>query len=247
MDRLFLDSAGHRRRFLDRLIFAFDPGHSGRCSRYDNAMAQRSKLLKTGQDDPAWIGGLESQMVETGVAIAAARVDFIGRLQAACDAAEHTEFPRAILAVTGTIEELIGKTSAVDVEDLFAHQLVESRAQDKVTGGAATGPHKSDLVAKMADKNMAADQCSTGEQKALLIGIVLSHARLIAAERGAPPILLLDEIAAHLDDGRRAALYEILQDLKAQVWMTGTDRSLFDAVQDSAQFFEIDDGQIRSV
>jgi DNA replication and repair protein RecF len=247
MDRLFLDSAGHRRRFLDRLIFAFDPGHSGRCSRYDNAMAQRSKLLKTGQDDPAWIGGLESQMVETGVAIAAARVDFIGRLQAACDAAEHTEFPRAILAVTGTIEELIGKTSAVDVEDLFAHQLVESRAQDKVTGGAAPGPHKSDLVAKMADKNMAADQCSTGEQKALLIGIVLSHARLIAAERGAPPILLLDEIAAHLDDGRRAALYEILQDLKAQVWMTGTDRSLFDAVQDSAQFFEIDDGQIRSV
>ena len=243
MDRLFLDSSGHRRRFLDRLVFAFDPGHSGRVNRYENALRQRSKLLKEGGDS-TWISGLEAQMAETGVAIAAARLDFVGRLQTASRKAANDHFPVATLAATGTIEELLVNAPALEVERMFAYQLQESRGVDMLTGGAATGPHKSDLSVCYADKDMPADQCSTGEQKALLIGIVLAHARLIAAERGVPPILLLDEIAAHLDEDRRAALYDLLQDLGGQVWLTGTDESLFEAVRGKAQFFEVRDAQV---
>ena len=128
---------------------------------------------------------------------------------------------------------------------MFKFQLQQSRAQDAVRGGASTGPHKSDLAVWYAAKNMPADQCSTGEQKALLIGITLAHAKLIAAERGAPPILLLDEVAAHLDENRRAVLYDLLKALGGQVWLTGTDKSLFDAVEGRAQFFEVRDASIN--
>ncbi|MEM6780663.1 MAG: DNA replication/repair protein RecF [Pseudomonadota bacterium] len=246
MDRLFIDGASERRRFLDRLIFAFDPGHSGRVTRYENAMRQRSKLLQGDeQPDPSWLDGLEAQMAETGIALAAARLDFIGRLQTACDQADDTHFPRAQLKSGGTVEELLGKAPALEVEDMLRYQFKESRTQDACTGGAASGPHKSDLIVHYAAKNMPAAQCSTGEQKALLIGLILAHAQLIAAERGAPPILLLDEVAAHLDEGRRAALYDLLISLGGQVWMTGTDSSLFDAIQNTAQFFQVDSAQIH--
>lgn len=244
MDRLFIDALAQRRKFLDRLVFSFDPAHSGRVTRYENAMRQRSKLLSEGGADPAWIGGLEVQMAETGCAIAAARLEFVTQLQRACDTADHAHFPLAILKATGTIEELLGQAPALEVEELFKYQLAASRDRDAISGGAATGPHKSDLDVKYAAKNMPADQCSTGEQKALLIGIVFAHAKLIAAERGAPPILLLDEVAAHLDEGRRAALYDLLLALGGQVWLTGTDRNLFTAIEGRAQFFEVRDAQI---
>ena len=245
MDRLFIEGASERRRFLDRLIFAFDPGHSGRVSRYENAMRQRSKLLQDEQrPDPAWLDGLEAQMAETGIALAAARLDFVGRLQSACDRADDTHFPRARLQAAGAVEELLSKTTALEVEEMLRYQLKESRVQDSRSGGAASGPHKSDLLVSYAAKAMPAAQCSTGEQKALLIGIVLAHAQLMAAERGAPPILLLDEVAAHLDEGRRAALYDLLLTLGGQVWMTGTDQSLFDAVQNKAQFFRVESAAI---
>lgn len=244
MDRLFIDSSRERRRFLDRLVFAFDPGHSGRTTRYDNAMSQRSKLLREGKGDPAWLEGLEAQMAETGVSIAAARLDFTERLQKACDKSETDMFPRAILSVRGTVEELLQNAPALEVEETFKYQLSESRARDMETGGAATGPHKSDLSVSYAAKDMPADQCSTGEQKALLIGLILAHARLIAAERGAPPLLLLDEVAAHLDETHRAALYDLLIDLGGQVWLTGTEANLFDAIKGRAQFFQINDAQI---
>lgn len=245
MDRLFLDSSSHRRKFLDRMIFAFDPGHAGRVSRYENALSQRSKLLKEGKGDPAWLTGLEAQMAETGVAIAAARLEFVERLQAACHAEGHEEyFPHALLQARGTLEELLMQASALEAEEIFLSQLEQSRERDAVTGGAASGPHKSDLFVKYERKNMPADQCSTGEQKALLIGMIIAHARLIARERGAPPILLLDEVAAHLDERRRAALYEILIELGGQVWLTGTDRDLFAAIEGRAQFFEVRDSTI---
>ncbi len=247
MDRLFLDSSSGRRRFLDKLIFAFDSGHAGRVTRYENAMASRSKLLREGKNDASWLKSLEAQMAETGVAIAAARLDFIIRLQRACDLAhenEETFFPKAALSLSGTVEELLCRTPAIEVEELFAYQLLQSRARDAETGGAATGPHKCDLLVRYKAKDMPADQCSTGEQKALLIGIILAHARLMRAERGAPPILLLDEIAAHLDINRRAALFELLVDLGGQVWMTGTDESLFSAAVNNAQFWSISGGQI---
>ncbi|MEZ5814481.1 MAG: DNA replication/repair protein RecF [Alphaproteobacteria bacterium] len=251
MDRLFLDSSSHRRKFLDRLIFAFDPGHSGRVARYENAMRQRSKLLqegfRSGGVDPAWLDGLEAQMAETGCAIAAARLDFVQRLQAVCERAASAFFPKADLRVTGTIEALLEQSSALDVEEMFLYQLAQSRGQDAVRGGAATGPHRSDLAVRYAAKDMAADQCSTGEQKALLIGIVLAHARLIAAERGAPPVLLLDEVAAHLDEQRRAALYGLLGELGGQVWLTGTDADLFRAIEGKAQFFEVQSSVISNV
>lgn len=251
MDRLFLDSASHRRKFLDRLVFGFDPGHSGRVSRYENAMRQRAKLLSEGGADESWLVSLEAQMAETGVAIAAARLDFAQRLQTACFAAENAHFPTAHLSVRGTLEDLLVQLSALEVESLFSDQLSASRARDALTGGAATGPHKSDLLVRFlgvkgAAKDMAADQCSTGEQKALLIGITLAHARLIAGERGFAPILLLDEVAAHLDEERRAGLYALLEGLGAQVWLTGTDASLFSAIEGRAQFFEVKDSAISS-
>jgi DNA replication and repair protein RecF len=234
MDRLFLDAASSRRKFLDRLVFAFDPGHSGRTTRFENALSQRSKILREHDyPDPAWLDALENTIAETGVSIAAARLEFVQRLQQACDAAAPAEdrlFPRASLSMRGTIEELLCQAPALEVEDLFKYQLKQTRRVDAMTGGAASGPHKSDLHVVYAAKTMPASQCSTGEQKALLIGIVLAHSRLIAAERGAPPILLLDEVAAHLDDTRRRGLYDLLMALGGQVFMTGTDANLFDAL-----------------
>lgn len=247
MDRLFLDSSGGRRRFFDKLIFAFDPAHAGRVTRYENAMAQRSKLLREGKGDNSWLTSLESQMAETGIAISAARLDFLGRLQRACDLAHEQEeswFPKARLHLSGTVEELLSRSPAVEVEEMFAYQLAQSRSRDADTGGAATGPHKGDLLVDYALKDMPADQCSTGEQKALLIGIILAHARLMRSERGAPPILLLDEVAAHLDENRRAALFDLLAGLGGQVWMTGTDESLFSAALKRGQFWFVERGRI---
>jgi DNA replication and repair protein RecF len=248
MDRLFIDGPGSRRRFLDRLVFAFDPAHAGRVTRYENAMSQRAKILREHEaPDERWLSGLEAGMAETGVAIAAARLDFMQRLQPACDRAtadENNLFPRARLSVRGTIEELLTHAPAVEVEDMFRYQLRRTREQDAQTGGSATGPHKSDMHTVFAAKDMPADQCSTGEQKALLIGIILAHARLIAAERGAPPILLLDEVAAHLDESRRAGLYDVLLATGGQVWLTGTDFMLFDALRARGQFFGVREGVI---
>ncbi|MCB9990530.1 MAG: DNA replication/repair protein RecF [Rhodospirillales bacterium] len=250
MDGLFIEGAAGRRRFLDRLVFAFDPSHSGRVTRYENALRQRSKLLQDGSDgrgaDPAWLEGLEQTMAESGVAIAAARQDFTGRLQHACDHGEDETFPRARLRAVGTVEELLQNAPALEVEELFRYQLRESREIDSRSGGAASGPHKSDLAVFYAAKDMPADQCSTGEQKALLIGMILAHARLINAERGAPPILLLDEVAAHLDDHRRTVLHDILLSLGGQVWLTGTDKQLFADLQGRAVFCKVENSTVHA-
>ena len=243
MDRLFIDSSRERRKFLDRLVFTFDPGHSGRVIRYENALSQRSKLLREGKGEDVWLSALEKQMAETGVAIAAARIEYAQRLMAACKASDDTSFPRARFSVKGCVEEWLGAddTPALQVEDRFKEALKQSRPRDALTGGALEGPHKSDLAVVYDAKNIAADQCSTGEQKALLIGIILAHSRLIKAERGGAPILLLDEVVAHLDEGRRSALYEILHDLGAQCWLTGTEKGLFSGIGGDAQFFDVAD------
>ncbi|MFP4098705.1 MAG: DNA replication/repair protein RecF [Alphaproteobacteria bacterium] len=241
MDRLFIDSGRERRKFLDRLVFSFDPGHSGRVIRYENALSQRSKLLREGYEDESWLSALEQQMAETAGAIAAARLDYVQRLQAACEAADDAVFPRARIWVKGFVEESLAQAdiSALAVEERFKKILAGSRQRDALTGGAQDGPHKSDLMVVYNAKNMVADQCSTGEQKALLIGLILAHARLIKAEQGAAPLLLLDEVAAHLDEHRRAALYDILGALGAQCWLTGTEEQLFSDIRKQAQFFDV--------
>lgn len=248
MDRLFIEGAAARRRFLDRMLFAFDPGHAGRMTRYENALRQRAKLLQESRSESAWLNSLEAQMAETGVAVAAARADFVCRLQEACDRAEIEEtqyFPQGKLALHGFLEEALENSPAVTVEENFIHMLTNGRRQDAESGGTASaGPHKSDLHVFYAEKNMEAALCSTGEQKALLTGLILAHARLMTAERGAPPVLLLDEIAAHLDEKRRAALFDLLESLGGQVWMSGTDKTLFHAAENRAQFYDIQNWKI---
>jgi DNA replication and repair protein RecF len=244
MDRLFIDAASARRRFLDRMIFAFDPAHAGRITRYEKALSQRSRLLKEGKADPAWLEGLEIQMAESGIAVSAARVDFVQRLQASCYRRGGTDFPVADLSLSGFLEDRLATMSALNAEEAFRKALSASRSQDAVTGGAAAGAHRTDLSVRYHAKNMQADQCSTGEQKALLIGLVLSHAELLQAERGSSALLLLDEVAAHLDEGRRAALFDTLSHTGGQVWITGTDENLFSAITDRSCFFHAEGGGI---
>jgi DNA replication and repair protein RecF len=248
MDGLFTGSASERRRFFDRLVFALDPGHAGRISRYDNAMRQRAKLLAEGHDDDAWLSGLEAQMAETGAAIAAARHDVLQRLQTVIDSTDQqtrAHFPRAAIHLSGFLETRINTMPALELEEAFHDQLAQARATDAERGGASEGTHRSDWHVIYAERDMPAEQCSTGEQKALLINIVLAHARLLAAERGAPPILLLDEVAAHLDENRRAALFEVLDAMQGQVWLTGTDPDLFKDAPASARHMFVQDNLIR--
>lgn len=239
MDRLFIDATSARRRFLDRMVFSFDASHAGRVTRYENAMSQRSRLLKEGRAEPAWLDALEHQMSETGVAVAAARAEFIIRLQQVCMARGGEDFPVAGLSLSGMLEREIGVMRALELEEKFCHSLKKSRSEDAVYGGASEGPHKTDFGVHYVAKNMPAGQCSTGEQKALLIGIVLAHADLIKGERGDPPLLLLDEVAAHLDTTRRAALYHHLSHIGGQIWMTGTDRMLFESLKGQGVHFEV--------
>jgi len=243
MDGLFREGASGRRRFLDRLVYGFDPEHSARCNAYEHALRERARLLKTGQGDVAWLASLEESMATRGVAIAAARLAMVERLQRACDDAEGP-FPKADLGLDGAVEDWLRGGPALDAEDRLRDGLAARRRQDADAGGAALGPHRSDLTATHRAKGVSAELCSTGEQKALLIAILLAHARLLTLERGAAPLLLLDEVAAHLDAARRTALYEEILGLGAQAWLTGTDAADFDGLAGRAQFFAVSDGAV---
>ncbi|MDA0664057.1 MAG: DNA replication/repair protein RecF [Proteobacteria bacterium] len=238
MDRLFLDGASARRRFLDRLVFGFDTAHAGRVGGYEHAMRERLRLLKAGRMDDAWLSALEESMAERGVAIAAARREMATRLARAC--AEGTgPFPRAGIAATGEVESLLDDGPALAAEDCLRERLARTRRLDADSGRTSAGPHRSDFTVRHLEKEMPADQCSTGEQKALLIAVVLADARLQAAERGAAPLLLLDEVAAHLDAEKRQALFAEILALGAQAWLTGTDRTTFAELESRAQFFRV--------
>ena len=243
MDGLFREGASGRRRFLDRLVYGFDPEHSARCNAYEHALRERARLLKNGQGDAAWLTSLEDSMATRGIAIAAARLAMVERLQRACDEAEGP-FPKADLGLEGAVEDWLRGGPALDAEDRLRDGLAARRRQDAESGGAGLGPHRSDLTATHRAKGVAAELCSTGEQKALLIAILLAHARLLTLERGAAPLLLLDEVAAHLDAARRAALYQEILGLGAQAWLTGTDAADFDGLQGRAQFFAVNDGAV---
>ncbi|MBZ9992485.1 DNA replication/repair protein RecF [Mesorhizobium sp. BH1-1-4] len=245
MDSLFTGPAADRRRFLDRLVLAIDPGHGQRALDYEKAMRGRNRLLTEGSRDAGWFEAIETQMAETGVAIAAARAEMVRLLTAMIDRLPDSgPFPQADIGLSGDLEAEIAAAPAVDVEERFRRALADGRDRDRAAGRTLEGPHRSDLLVRHRPKAMPAELCSTGEQKALLVGIVLSHARLTGEMSGLTPILLLDEIAAHLDAGRRAALFSILEDLNCQAFMTGTDAALFSSLEGRAQFLTVDHGTV---
>jgi DNA replication and repair protein RecF len=248
MDRLFSGPAGDRRRFFDRLTLARAPEHGHAAAAYERAMRERQRLLTDRVSDDAWLSALEREMAAHGAAIAAARVETLHHLQDAIDARPPGAFPKAALALEGALEAdfEFGAKSA-DVEEGFARTLHGVRARDASVGRALDGPHRSDLKARHAAKDAPAEQCSTGEQKALLVGLVLAQARALANDPGAgPALILIDEAAAHLDAARRAALFEELLANPGQAWLTGTDENLFEAFGPRAQFFEVRDGAVNA-
>lgn len=228
MDRLFTESAGGRRRFLDRLTLALEPGHASHAARYEAAMRARNKLLaEPDHADPDWLTALEAGMADHGEAVAAARQRTVEALGEAIGASPDGDFPRAGLTLEGWSRNNL------------AHQLKSKRGRDAAAGRATEGPHRQDLVVTHLAKQQPASRGSTGEQKALLIGIILAHARLVAERRGAPPILLLDEVAAHLDPNRRLALFERLSG-NGQVWLTATEPGLFNGIGPATRFHVVD-------
>lgn len=247
MDRLWSGPAGDRRKFFDRLTLARASEHGHAAAAYERAMRERQRLLSERVFDDAWLGGLEREMSAHGAAIAAARVETLHRLQDAIDARPDGAFPKALLELEGLLEARFeaGAASA-DVEEDFAELLRDVRPRDSGAGRALDGPHRSDLKARHAAKGMDADQCSTGEQKALLLGVTLAQARALASDPGAgPSLILIDEAAAHLDSVRRAALFDELLANAGQAWLTGTDQSLFEAFGNRAQMFEVRDGKVH--
>jgi DNA replication and repair protein RecF len=252
LDGLLTGPAAERRRYLDRLILCFDPGHRTRSGHFERAMRQRNRLLEDGSRDQALFEGLENIMAEAGVAIAAARCDAVAALNAVWQRRHQrrpdSPFPWATAVLEGALEERIAAgLAAVDVEDEYARALRAGRDRDRAAGRALEGPHRADFHLTHGPKDMPGRLCSTGEQKSLLIGLILAHAELSAVRRDGAPILLLDEVAAHLDTDRRGALYEELVLLGTQAWMTGTDRSAFAGLEGHAAFFQVEDGSVTAL
>ncbi|HYD15993.1 MAG TPA: DNA replication/repair protein RecF [Hyphomicrobium sp.] len=248
-DGLFTGPASERRRFLDRLIVCFDPGHRTRAGRFERAMAQRNRLLSDGVTRSAQLDGLEVVMAEMGIAIAAARAEAVAALGSVIDARRQRDpespFPWSAVHLEGNVDRDLTQRPAVDVEDAYARVLRDVRERDRAAGRALDGPHRSDLIVAHGPKATAAKHSSTGEQKALLIGLLLAHAELVAARRdGMAPMLLLDEVTAHLDVDRRAALFDELVRLGTQAWMTGTDHQAFSSLSGRAQFWRVEQGRL---
>jgi DNA replication and repair protein RecF len=245
MDGLFQESASGRRRFLDRLVWALEPGHAREAASHDTAMASRNRLLATRQTEAAWLAGLEASMARHAVALAAARAGFVTRLNAA--ALPDSAFPRAALSLIDPIADRLASEPALAVETWLAQALAGRRAEDAAAGGAGLGAHRADLGMHDAGTGLPAALASTGQQKALLIGIILAHAALVAETRGAPPMLLLDEPAVHLDEIRRGALFAALVALPGPAILTGTDFAVFASLQDQAGFWRTGQGGLMAV
>lgn len=239
MDRLFQEGASGRRRFLDRLVWALEPGHARQVAAHDTAMAGRNRLLAEGRRDAGWLAALEDAMARHSVAAVAARRALVARLNAVLAGGTATgAFPAAKLDLRDPIAAALDAAPAVEVEDQLRAELAAWRGRDAAAGGAQIGAHRGDLGLTHLPKDLPADLCSTGEQKALLVSVVLAHAALIGAARGCAPLLLLDEVAAHLDQARREALYAALAALPAQVFLTGTEADIFAPLRGVAEGFQ---------
>lgn len=244
MDGLFSGPAGDRRRFLDRLVTTLIPAHSGIVADFDKAMRQRNRLLEEG-GDPHWLGAIEAQMAELGAALHLNRTDSLGHLQAlVAESLEDGSFPAARLFLSPLLGEEAEPTTSAALEERLRELWQASRTLDRAAGRTTSGPHRVDLDVIHAQKSMPAALGSTGEQKALLIGLILAHARLVRRRTGITPFLLLDEIAAHLDPDRRRALFAALDGLETQCFLTGTDPVLFEALGERAQRVAVRDGRL---
>ena len=248
MERLFQDGAKARRKFIDRVAVGLDPEHVERVQSYDQAARERIRLLTGPPEarDPAWLASLEAGMAETGTALACARIGAAEKLDAACRASRGP-FPGARVTMTGALEDWLAQMPALAAEERLARALAETRERDGLTGTTGAGPQRSDMAVGHAVKDQPAALCSTGEQKALLVALVLGAADLLATARGARPVLLLDEVAAHLDRVRREALFVSLLDSGAQVWLAGADLEPFDWLRGRARFYAVREGAIESL
>lgn len=244
LDGLFRGTPGDRRRFLDRLVLAVDARHGARVSALERALRSRNRLLEDGAE-PRWLDAAERELAELAVAVAAARRETAQRLDAdlLLAAAEPSPFPFGRLALAGEFEEMTAALPALDAEDAYRARLRADRARDAAAGRTLVGPQATDLLVRHGPKDLAADLCSTGEQKALLLRLVLAHAGLVARMSGFTPLILLDEVAAHLDPSRRAALYAELDTIGCQVWMTGADPGLFAELRGRADLVHVEPGR----
>ena len=248
MDRLFAGPAGDRRRFMDRLVATFDPEHSSRVAVFEKVMRERNLLLQEPRADTVWMGSLEAHMAEAAVAIAAARLAAVEALQKHIqESRSGSAFPWGLISIDGEIETLVAAMPAVRAEDEYRRMLADSRFPDRAAGRALKGTHRSDFIVVHGPKSMPASQCSTGEQKALLIGLILAQARAVKAVANVAPVLLLDEVAAHLDRQRREGLFATLEALGSQAWMTGTDGHLFEGLGRGAQCFHVEAGTLAEM
>lgn len=246
MDGLFMGAASERRRFFDRLVLAIDSEHSSRVSALDRSLRSRNRLLEDRNFDAHWCDAIERETAELAVAVAAQRGQTLQRLSAMLAArGSASAFPSALIALDGWMENALLTATATAVEDRYREMLRDSRAKDAAAGRTLNGPHLTDLMVIYAPKNMPARDASTGEQKALLIGLVLAHATLVAEMTGITPLLLLDDIVAHLDPNRRAALFDELAALGAQVWMTGADPVAFTDIGARADVFDVEAGTVK--
>jgi DNA replication and repair protein RecF len=246
MDQLFNGPASERRRFLDRLVLAVDAEHGSRVAALERSLRSRNRLLEAARPDPHWLAAVEHETAELAVAIAALRAETVGRLQGALATRRDpaSPFPAAEITLDGWMERLVAKHPAVELEDRYRTVLKDNRARDAAAGRTLDGVHLTDLAVVHSGKGIPAADASTGEQKALLIGLVLAHAGLLADMSGFAPVLLLDEVVAHLDPQRRRALYAELSQLGAQVWMTGADPAAFADLEGHAEFFEVSPGRV---
>jgi DNA replication and repair protein RecF len=247
LDALFRGPAGDRRRFLDRLVLAVDSDHGTRANALERALRSRNRILEEQPDNGLWLDAVEREVAELAIAVSAARQETVQRLAGLILATreERSPFPFATLALEGEIDALVASLPAVDAEDRYRALLREARARDRAAGRTLIGPQASDLLVRHGPKDIPAGSASTGEQKALLLGLVLAHARLVGTMSGLAPMVLLDEVAAHLDPRRRAGLFEVLASLGGQVWMTGADPALFAELGERAELFQVDQGQVR--
>jgi DNA replication and repair protein RecF len=246
MDSLFVGPPSERRRFLDRLATAVDAEHASRVNALDRALRSRNRLLEEARPDPHWLDAVEHETAEIAVAVAGMRAETVRRLSAVLAARRGSAFPSAEMTLDGWIEKLVPAHPAIEIEERYRALLKENRGRDAAAGRTLDGPHLTDLSVVYTQKGVAARDASTGEQKALLIGLVLAHARLIAEMTGSAPVLLLDEVVAHLDPSRRAALHMELGQLGTQVWMTGADPALFSEINKAdATMVEVHSGDLR--